>query len=228
MLDRTSSESSHNDRGSLKQVTRFPNLRAAGALLCETLGERDLSNAVILGLALGGVPVAHEVALRLQLPFDLILIKRLLMRDAQSQPLCAVNVGGTTVLDERVEVPASPATPIEHFLADALKQLQDRERVCRAGRAPIEVADRTVVLVDCAIHTGSTMQIAVPAVRKLKPARIVSAVPITSRDGHALIEMIVDDFVSVAEADPFGHAGMWYEDFKRPNDDELYHLFPAV
>ncbi len=219
MVDRAAPASSHNHLASANRVQRFANLRTAGKLLAEKLQDRDVSNAIVLGIALGGVPVAHEVAAQLNLPFDLVLIKRLLLPQEPGAALCAVNIGGTTVLDDGIAVTANPSTPAEHFLVDALKKFRERVDVCRAGHSPIDVADRTVVLVDCAIHTGSTMKIAIRALRKLKPARILSAVPAMSRD--ALIADLVEETVWLAQPEPFGHAGLWYKDFSRPPDKEL-------
>ena len=219
MVDRAATASSHNQLASANCVQRFANLRTAGKLLAEKLRERDISDAIVLGIALGGVPVAHEVAAQLHLPFDLVLIKRLLLPKESGPALCAVNIGGTTVLDDGIAAPANPSTPTEHFLVDALKQFREREYVCRAGRELIDVADHTVVLVDCAIHTGSTMKIAIRALRKLKPARIIAAVPAMSRD--TLIEDLVEETVWLAQPEPYGHAGLWYKDFSRPPDEEL-------
>jgi len=224
MVDRSVPASSHNHAAAANRPSPFPSLRTAGTLLAEKLRDRDLSNAFVLAIALGGVPVAHEVATEHHLPFDLLLIKRLLMPKESGPALCAVSAGGTIVLDDEIALPTHPSEPIEHFFVDAVKQLRERETVCRADHPPIDVADRTVVLVDCAIHTGSTMQIAIRALRRLKPARIISAVPVASRDGHALIEQIADETVALAQPEPFGHAGMWYEDFSRPPDEELVNL----
>ncbi|HEY8188698.1 MAG TPA: phosphoribosyltransferase family protein [Pyrinomonadaceae bacterium] len=228
MVDRAAPASSHNHAAAANRLFRFPDLRTAGALLAEKLRDRDLSNALVLGIALGGVPVAHVVAAEYHLPFDLVLIKRLLLPKEPGPALCAVSAGGIIVLDDEIALPTHPSEPIEHFLVDAVKQLRDRENVCRAGHPAIDVADRPVVLVDCAIHTGSTMQIAIRALRKLKPARIISAVPVASRDGQALIEQIADETVTLAQPEPFGHAGMWYEDFSRPPDEELVNLLDSA
>jgi len=68
------------------------------------------------------------------------------------------------------------------------------------------------------------VKIAIQAVRKLNPMRITAAVPVASREGYALIESLADQVVCLAQPEPFGHAGMWYEDFSRPEDEDIHKL----
>jgi putative phosphoribosyl transferase len=224
MVDHRTPASSHNHLASTKQVERFPNLTAAGVLLSEKLRDRDLSNTVVLAIARAGVPVGHEVATRLALPLDLILIKRLLVPNGPGSERCAVSIAGTLVVDDQIDVPTSPSTPLEHFLVQALDELRHAENICRGDRPPIDVGRKKVILVDCGIHTGSTMKIAIRAVRRSNPARITAAVPVVSPEAYPSIEAEVDEFLYLARPDPFVHTGMWYKDFNRPRDEDLSNL----
>ena len=229
MSDRTAPASSHNRNESLKHVSRFANLHDGGRQLAEKLrSDADLKNPIVLAIARGGVPGAREVATQLGLPFDMLLIRRLLVPRGPGSELCAVSVGGTMVVDEEVTIPTSPLTAVEHFLAAAVAEFRNREKLFRAGRPPIELANREVLLVDCAIHGGSTMKIAIQAVRKLNPTRITAAVPVASHEGYALIERLADQAVCLAQPEPFGHAGMWYEDFSRPDDEDMHEMFDPI
>ena len=228
MSDRKAPASSHNRNESLKHVSRFANLREGGSQLAEKLhSDAELKNPIVFAIARGGVPVGREVAVRLGAEVDMILIRRLLVPRGPGSELCAVSVGGNMVVDEEITIPTSPVTPVEHFLADAMAEFRNRDELFRAGRPPIDLANRDVLLVDCAIHGGSTMKIAIQAVRKLKPTRITAAVPVASRDGYSLIESLADQVVCLAQPEPFGHAGMWYEDFSRPEDKDMHKLFDA-
>lgn len=229
MSDRKAPASSHSRNESLKHAARFANLREGGRQLAEKLrSDADLKDSIVLAIARGGVPAGREVATLLRLPFDMLLIRRLLVPRGPGSELCAVSVGGTMVIDDEVTIPTSPFTAVEHFLADAMAEFRHREELFRAGRPPIELATREVLLVDCAIHGGSTMKIAIKAVRKLNPTRITAAVPVASREGYALIESLADQVVCLAQPEPFGHAGMWYEDFTRPEDEDMHELFDSI
>lgn len=223
--DSVAPESSHKRDEFLKEVSRFPTLRIAGRHLALKLDTyRDHADSIVLAIVLGGVPVAREVATHLRAPLDLVIIRRLLTRDGPGSQICAVNIGGSMVIDEELRPRLMPSTPIEYFLADAIAELGRREQTCRRGRQPIELAGRSIILVDCGIRTGSTMKAAIEALRTMEPKQIIAAVPVASLEGYAVVAALADEMVCLAQPQTFGHAGLWYEDFSRPEDARVGEL----
>jgi len=207
-------------------IAPFPNLSSAGGELAATFPRAGISHDVIvLGIVSAGVPVAVEVAKHLEASLDLVIIRRLLApRGPRSQAL-AVNAAGTLVVDDEVGPrPAKPQTPFDYFMEDALNQLRRRTQVCRGECPPTDLAGKPVLIVDCGIRTGLTMQGAIGAVRTLNPVRVTAAVPVTSLDGRRVIEAIADEFIYLAAPEPFGNAGTWYRDFRRLADDSISQL----
>lgn len=210
-------------------MKKFASLAAAGRELAEQLHEyRRATDAVVVAVATGGVPVGAEVALQIQLPLELLMIRRLLVPDGAMKPICAVNVGGTLVLDESVATPSGHlSSGMDHAIADSLEQLAQRERVFRGGRAAMDVGRKHVILVDNGIHTGSTMLASIRALRRLGVASIVVAVPVADPNSRAAIERGADRFVCLAWPEKFGHAGMWYREFVRPTEQEIQQFFTS-
>jgi putative phosphoribosyl transferase len=228
--DLDSSDSSPEGDETFNQVTPFPDLSSAGrelALKLEPYRKRE--NVVVLAIVLGGMPVAREVANYLRAPLDLVIIRRLLAPQGPGSQICAVNIGGSMVIDkELLPLPVVPSAPLDHFTNDAIAELGRREQNCRRGRPPTELAGKTVILVDCGIRSGSTMLAAIRALRTKEPARIVAAVPVASLGGHAAIVSLADELVCLARPRPFGHVGLWYKDFTRPGDDRVGDVLEAV
>jgi predicted phosphoribosyltransferase len=202
-------------------VTRFPDLRSAGSELATRLSAyRSRDDVIVLGIVLGGVLVADEVATYLGAPLDFLIIRRLLVRGGPERQDCAVSVAGALVIDEELVAGATaPSSPLDYFIADALAGIAARERICRRNRSALDVSGRTVVLVDCGIRSGSTMRAAIGALRTKSPAAIVAAVPVASRDGYAAVKSLADELVCLAQPDPFPHVAYWYKDFNRPADE---------
>jgi len=227
--DGADSESSQKGDELFKRVTPFANLRAAGRELAARLETyRQSDRLIVIAIMLGGVPVAHEVANHLGAPLDVLIIRRLLAPQGPGSQSCAVNVAGSLVIDEDLEQRfTAPSTPFHYFMVDALTELGRREQVCRRGRAPVELAGKTIILVDCGIRTGSTMQTAIEALRTREPARIIAAAPVASIGGHAAVANMVDELVCLARPRPFGHVGLWYRDFTRPGDDRVGELLQS-
>jgi putative phosphoribosyl transferase len=219
-------QSSQKDDESIKPAKPFPDLRSAGRELALQLAKyRGVNDVIVLGLVLGGVLVAHEVARFLGAPLDLLIIRRLLAPEGPGSQICAVSVAGSMVIDKSLlPLPAVPATPLDHFVADAIAELNQRELICRRGLEPTDLRGRTVILVDCGIRTGSTMQAAIGALRTKKPARIIAAVPATSRGGCITVADLCDEFFYLTRPVSFGHVGLWYTDFSRPGDDGVGEL----
>ena len=209
----------------------FTDLASAGRNLAALL-EKYLASeeTVVVGIARGGVPVALEVAKQLGAPLDIILIRRLLAPRGPGSEICAVNVCGTLVTDQELALPPPvPKTPVECFVTDALEELALRERTCRGGGRPaLEVARKTVLLVDNGIHTGSTMRAAIRALRILKPSRVVVAVPVAQRSSRKVVEEAADDLVCLASPEPFGHVGLWYANFNVPDEEQIRKMLDQV
>ena len=210
----------------IKKPEQFQDLFSAGREVATKLDSyRGDPKVVVLGIALGGVPVAHEVAKHLKAPLDLIIIRRLLMPQGPGSQACAFNLAGSLIIDENIPPLASvPITPLDHFLADAFEALNRRAQICRDGLPPIDLAGKTLVLVDCGIRSGLTMQAAVGALRRTSSHRIVAAVPVASQTGHAKVSELVDELVCLRQPEPFGNVGLWYSDFSRPDDDQVSEL----
>lgn len=205
---------------------RFTDLRSAGRELALKLEpQREADNVVVLGIAFGGVPVAHEVANYLNAPLDFVIIRRLLTPQGPGSQTCAVSVAGSMVIDEELlPLPSIPVTPLDYFLADAIAELSRREQICRRGRPPLDLAGKIVILVDCGIRAGLTMKAAISALRTMKPAQIIAAVPVSSPEARDGVAALADKLIVLSQPQPFGHVGLWYVDFSRPSEDRVREL----
>lgn len=219
-----------NGAGPIEKLKTYPDLRSAGrelALKLEKFRVRD--DVFVLAIVLGGVLVGHEVAKALGAPLDFVIVRRLLAPQGPGSLVSAVNVAGRLVIDdELLPRPEVPSTPLDYFVADALDGLAKRERLCRGGRPAIDLARKTVVLVDCGIQTNSTMRTAIRALRTREPARIVAAVPVTSRAGQVAVTAVADELVFLCSPEPFGNVAVWYTDFSRPGDDRISKLLDGA
>jgi putative phosphoribosyl transferase len=175
---------------------------------------------VVLALVRGGVPVAAEVARRLALPLDLVLLRRLRVRE-DGGAACAVAAAGTVVLDDEVRFPQDAASAFAAFVDDATAELAARSELCRGERRPRELADAAVLLVDNGIFTGGTVAAAVRALRKLGAARVDVAVPVCNPERRAGVQRLADTLVCLAEPHPFGHVGLWYARYDVPALEEV-------
>lgn len=198
----------------------------AGQVLASHLSRyADQPNVLVLALPRGGVPVAAEVAHALHAPLDLFLVRKLGLPSHAELAMGAIASGGVRVLnDDVIGALQVPAEVIETVAAAEQQELERRERLYRGDRPPLDVAGKTVILVDDGLATGASMRAAVAALRQVGPAHVVVAVPVGSVETCAEMRDVADDVVCAYTPQPFRAVGLWYEDFSQTTDQEVREL----
>jgi len=194
------------------------------------LGERLLAyagrpNLRILGLPRGGIPVAFEVAQRLEAPLDVFVVRKLGVPGQEELAMGAIASGGVRIVNQDVVSALGLSQRTLDRVAEAEQaELLRREQSYRGARPPLDVAGATVILVDDGLATGSTMRAAVAAVRQKRPDRIVVAVPVAAPSTRDEMAREVDEVVCVDTPDPFLAVGRFYDDFAQTTDAEVHDL----
>lgn len=197
-----------------------------GRALAESLrsyARRD--DVVVLALPRGGVPVGFEVARALGAPLDVFLVRKLGLPGHPEVAMGAIASGGVRVLDlPLIRRAGVPSAEVERVTREEERELKRRERSYRAGKPPLEVAGRIVLLVDDGLATGASMRAAVEALRKLRPRRVIVAVPVGPETTCHGLRSLADDVVCVATPEPFDAVGRFYDDFDQTSDEEVRAL----
>jgi predicted phosphoribosyltransferase len=206
--------------------TQFCNRTEAGQFLAENLGSyANRDDVLVLALPRGGVPVAAEVAKKLNAPLDVFVVRKLGLPGHPELAMGAIASGGVRVFNgEVVNALRIPDEVIDAVSAEELIELQRREKVYRAGLPPFDVEGKTIIVVDDGIATGSTMLAAVSALRQLNAARIIIAAPVIAGSTYYEIRRAADDVAAVIVPENFSAVGQWYEDFSQTSDKEVREL----
>jgi predicted phosphoribosyltransferase len=206
-------------------VTFLDRRDAGRALGAKLASYRNRNDVVVLGLPRGGVPVAFEVALALDAPLDVFLVRKLGSPGQEELAMGAIASGGVRVLNPTViRSLRISAEEIERATRREEEELRRRELSYRGDRPPLDLRSRIAILVDDGLATGSSMRAAVEAARKLAPARIVVAVPVAPFSTAQEMRRIADDVVCVATPEPFDSVGRFYEEFDQTTDEEVREL----
>ncbi len=209
------------DTGPMLTDRREAGRRLAAAL--EGFAGRD--DVIVLGLPRGGVVVAFEVARALKAPLDVYLVRKLGVPGHEELALGAISSGGVTILNQDV-VQATRASKdeIEAIAQREQTVLERREQLYRGHSRPLDLAGKTVIVIDDGLATGATMRTAIRSIRGHAPARIVVAVPVAPPDTCVLLSKEADEAVCLLTPEPFFAIGSWYLDFAQTSDDEVVDL----
>ncbi|WP_084196947.1 phosphoribosyltransferase [Solimonas soli] len=200
---------------------RFHNRREAGKLLAHRLQPLLQQPAVIYALPRGGVPVASELALELELPLELVIVRKIGHPAQPERAVAAVAESGRAVFDENERAHLDPAW-LEQRIAAEHAEAQRRRRLYNDDHARVFAHGLCAVIVDDGIATGLSMQAAIAELRRDGPSRIIVAVPVAPREAMLELEKAVDAVVVAQLPAQFaGTVGAYYEDFHQLDDDEV-------
>lgn len=201
----------------------FRDRAEAGDLLAARLsGLADRDDVIVLALPRGGVPVGYEVANALRVAFDVFVVRKLGVPGHEELAMGAIASGGVRLVNHDVVDPLGiPPAVLDQAARREQVELERRERLYRGSRPLIPLANKTVVLVDDGLATGSTMRAAVTAVRQQQPARIIVAVPVGAPPTCRELAAEADEVVCLRSPEPFVAVGLWYHDFTPTSDHEV-------
>jgi putative phosphoribosyl transferase len=197
--------------------------RQLAALLRENgVGDPD---TIVLGLPRGGVPVAFEVATALDLPLDVIIVRKLGVPHQPELAMGAIGEDGIRTLNQDivtgVGVGSEDLAAVE---ARERAELQRRAELFRGDRPRISLAGRTALIIDDGIATGSTVRAACRVARAQGAKRVVVATPVAPPETVRRLAGDADDVYCVHTPRPFWAIGQFYRDFTQTRDDEVRRL----
>lgn len=181
-----------------------------------------MGEVVVVGLPRGGVPVAFQVARALDAPLDVILVRKLGVPYQPELGFGAIGEGGVRVVNPDV-VRLARLSDDEMAAVERREraELERRARQFRGAREPVDLAGRTVIVVDDGIATGGTARAACQVARAHGASRVVLAVPVGAPETIASLRGDADEIVCLDTPDHFYAIGAWYEDFTQTSDEDV-------
>lgn len=202
----------------------FEDRRDAGRRLAKVLAKRKNLNQplVVLGIPRGGLVVADEVAEALSASLDVIIVRKL---RAPFQPElgigAVVNGDHISIVNEELVRDAEISSEyLEGEIAYQRKEVERRLRLYRGDRPPLDVAGKSVIVIDDGIATGYTFRAALEGLRRRNPARLIAAVPVAARSSVDMVSAFADETICLGMPFPFNAVGDWYRNFDQVADEE--------
>jgi putative phosphoribosyl transferase len=203
----------------------FKNRTAAGRALVLVLEKyKRAKKTVVLGLPRGGVVVAFEVAIALEIPLD-ILIPRKIGSPGNPELAIGAIAGDGVVLDK--EIIDALHVPESYIQAEIAKEKQEAERrlsLFRENKPPRDWSGWTALIVDDGIATGSTMRASIAALKNMHASKIVVAVPVGPPDTIDELKQEVDEVFCLYTPSSFMAVGQFYDQFPQTSDKEVIEL----
>jgi putative phosphoribosyl transferase len=207
----------------------FANRTGAGRQLAEHLVAYRGESPIVIGLPRGGVPVAWEVARALDATLDIWIVRKIGAPHNREFGIGAVAEGDELYVNSKgARLAEVSGAVLEALIAKRRHDVIERRALFRQGRPPLDVHDRTVIVVDDGIATGCTARAALSALKRRAPKRLILAAPIASADALESLRADADEIVCcVSETELFA-VGAFYSNFNAISDDEVIALLECA
>lgn len=209
----------------------FLNRAHAGRLLADKLSTLNWvnKNTLIIAIPKGGVPLGFEIANKLHLPLDIILVKKIGAPHYPELAIGSVSEDNEIFYNHRLlaelRLNTESVNPIKE---DAIKRMHETSFTLRSGRKPMDLNGKHIILVDDGIATGATMEVVIQVLKKRNVKSITIAAPVASADTAQKLAAVVDQVVILNTPNPIYSVGEWYEDFTQVSTKEAVELLEKI
>lgn len=192
----------------------------AGMLLAQKLKQYKNTEAIVLAIPKGGVPIGYVVAKQLHLPLEIVLSKKIPHPIDKEFAIGAVTLKSRILSDAASEVSSNY---IEEETLKLRKSLSEQYQKFYGKKTPLELKEKVLIVIDDGIATGNTILSAIEMLHKENPKKIVVAIPVSSQSAMQALEnaAIIDEVICLSVPNIFRAVGQFYENFDQVEEAEV-------
>lgn len=204
----------------------FKDRRDAGRQLIPQLSKyKDQKDVIVLGLARGGMVTAYEVATGLNVPLNVVVVRKIGAPGNEELALGAIAEHGEGIFNEELIGILGVSQDYLKKEVERQKKILEKRLDRYRGNSPAPVIkNKIVILVDDGIATGASMRVAIKSIRDAGAGKIVLAVPVAAPDSLRKMQKEVDEVVCLSSPAFFEAVGGFYRAFEQTSDEEVIHL----
>lgn len=168
----------------------------AGELLAKKLSEYRGTDAYVIGIPAGGVPVGYVIAKRLGLAFDIAITRKIHIPWNKEAGFGAITWNGTTLLNQAlVDTLGLSKEEIEWCIAEEGEAIKKRLKMFRGDNSFPDIKGKTIILIDDGLASGFTMLATIKSIKQREPKEIIVAIPTASPDALERVKPHADKVI---------------------------------
>jgi putative phosphoribosyl transferase len=204
----------------------FADRRDAGVQLISRLKEyKDQQGVIVLALPRGGVATGYEIARSLNMPLDIVIVRKIGFPGQPELGIGAVSETGTVVLNTSIiSTYGVPKEYIEREVSRQKEEISRRVKLYRKGKRLPSLEGKTVILVDDGVATGATVKSAITTLKEENLKKLIVALPVAPSGVVKELEQMVDLFICIETPFDFMAVGSYYHDFTQVSDEEVINF----
>ena len=203
----------------------FKDRNDAGRKLAEKLlNYKNKRSVIVLGIPRGGVVVAAEIAHRLQLPLDVVVIKKIGAPGNEELAIGATGTDYSNFRDDPIREYHLSSKYLQEQIREKQQQARARYTFLRGNRKKLSVRGKIIILVDDGVAMGATMMTAIQILQKEKPKKIIVAIPVAPPRAVYRLREAVEEVICLREEEYFTAIGQFYADFNPVQEEEVRRI----
>ena len=203
----------------------FKNRKEAGQLLAEALSQyHKKKDTLILAIPRGGVVVAYEVARQLDLPLDVVVIKKIGFPAHEELAVGATGLNSYILNENIVQNYNVSQDYIQKQVNIKQREIELRYDLLRGNKRFYTVQNKTIIIIDDGLATGATMTMATQIIKKQSPKEVIVAIPVAPPDTVRKLAKIINRVLCLRQPSDFRAIGQFYRDFAQVDDEEAKRL----
>ena len=204
----------------------FLNRQQAGLELVQHLQNKQFD--VVLALPRGGVPLGVIISEKLQIPLDILLVRKLGTPYNEEFAFGAITSHGKPYYNQEIIASENiDKATIDSIQSNQQKELIRREKLYRQGKPPQAIRDKHTVIVDDGIATGATVKAALNSLKEENPASIALAIPVIPKETFKKLSPLVDELIALYQPSIFYAVGQFYQEFNQVSDEEVIQMLSS-
>lgn len=196
----------------------------AGQRLGKALLIYKTEDSIVIGMTRGGIPVANEVAQRLNLPLQAICVRKLGVPNFKELGMGAIAPGIEVLNHQLIRQLNISRAAIDEVLAIENQELKRQMRAYTGRNTLLDLSKKSVIIVDDGVATGVSLRAAILAIKKAGARQIIVGVPVAPPETAIKLSSEVDHFVCLYEPLDFSAVGAYYSLFDQVTDKEVFNL----
>lgn len=196
--------------------------------LKKKLSKEDKSNSVILALARGGVPVAREISRSLNIPMEVLIVRKIGHPMNPEYGVGAITEDGVVWIDPDVEETLTVFSKrIQKIIEKEQEEILRRLSIYRKNRSISSLKNKTAIIVDDGIATGVTAIVAAKFAKTKRAKKVILAVPVCAHETVSRFKSMVDKVICVNISSELSSISEFYDEFNQVSDDEVLSFIDA-
>jgi putative phosphoribosyl transferase len=183
---------------------------------------------VVVGLVRGGVVIAQQISIQLQIPLYALIVKKIPSENEPELGLGAITLDGINFINRKIrQVTHTPRAYLDNQIKVLTQEISQILTKYSEAQPNIIWENSSVILTDDGVATGSSIRVAIEWLRLKGVKRIIIAMPVAPNEFVKEMKPLADEIIVIEFLGDNRAVGNCYTDFSAVKHEKVIELLKA-